>query len=108
MRLAWKKANALCFDGKLPRPAFCVKTLEKENANGLWHMVNGQEIITIDPTAIKKADCLIRLMLHEMIHQLQWQQKSERTKNEQHGRFFRRHADRIKKITGFYVYWVKI
>jgi len=108
MRTAWRKANALCFNGKLPRPAFRVRDLSKEDANALWEEKNGKEIISIDPVAVKNGHCLIRLMLHEMIHQLQFQQKSERTKKEQHGRFFRRHAERIELITGYYVYWVKI
>ena len=107
MQIAWHKANALCFNGKLPRPAFRVKTLEKEEALALWHMVGEKQIITVDPDAVKNPIFLIRLMLHEMIHQLQWQQKSERTKREQHGRFFRRHADRIEAQTGLHVYWVK-
>lgn len=106
MQIAWRKGNALCFDGKLPRPAFRVESLTAENANALWHEKNGKEIISIDPSAVKNAHFLIRLMLHEMIHQLQWQQKSERTKQEQHGRFFRRHAERIEKLTGLHVYWV--
>jgi hypothetical protein len=107
MRLAWNKANEICFDGKLPRPAFRVRDLAKVNALALWEEKNGKEIISVDPIAVKNGRFLLRLMMHEMIHQLQWQQKSERTKREQHGRFFRRHADRIEAITGFHVYWVK-
>jgi len=107
MQIAWHKANAICFDGKLPRPAFRVCDLAEYDALALWHEKNGKEIISIDPLAIKNPTFLIRLVLHEMIHQLQWQQKSERTKREQHGRFFRRHADRIEKQTGLHVYWVK-
>jgi hypothetical protein len=106
MQIAWREANRLCFNGKLPRPAFRVESLIAENANALWHMKGEKQFISVDPSAIKNATFLIRLMLHEMIHQLQWQQKSNRTKNEQHGRFFRRHAERIEKITGLQIFWV--
>jgi hypothetical protein len=107
MRLAWKKANAICFDNKLPRPMFRVRDLSSVNAIALWEEKNGREIISIDPSAVKNPTFLIRLVLHEMIHQLQWQQKSIRTIKEQHGRFFRHHADRIEAQTGLHVYWVR-
>ena len=107
MQIAWRKANTLCFNGELPRPAFRVRILSHVNALALWEEKNGKEIISVDPIAVKNPTFLIRLVLHEMIHQLQWQQKSERTKREQHGRFFRRHADRIEAKTGLHVYWVR-
>ena len=107
MRKAWKEGNRLCFDGKLPRPTFYVdkNLLKKNTAQALWQSIGGKQKISIDPAAIKNARYLIRLMLHEMIHQLQWQQKSERTKHEQHGRFFQAHCLRIQKLTGYNVFW---
>jgi hypothetical protein len=107
MRLAWRKANALCFNGELPRPMFRVCNLDKHNALALWEEKNGKEIISVDPAAVKNPTFLIRLVLHEMVHQLQYKQKSERTKREQHGRFFRHHADRIESQTGLHIFWVK-
>ena len=107
MQIAWRKANALCFDGKLPRPAFRVdeNLLERNSAQAQWHEISGKQKISVDPAAVKNARYLVRLMLHEMIHQLQWQQKSERTRHEHHGRFFQAHCRRIKILTGYDVFW---
>jgi predicted SprT family Zn-dependent metalloprotease len=107
MRTAWRIGNRVCFDNKLPRPAFRVdkKLLKRDTAQALWHVENGKQIIKVDPSAVKNARYLIRLMLHEMVHQFQWQQKSERTRYEQHGRFFQRHCKRIKILTGYDVFW---
>jgi hypothetical protein len=106
MRAVWRVGNRICFDNKLPVPRFRVRSLEKEMAQALWQDTEkfGQ-IISVDPDAVKSGRYLVRLILHEMIHQLQWQQKSERTKREHHGRFFQSHCVRIKMLTGYDVFW---
>jgi len=105
MRLAWREANIICFDGKLSRPAFRVRDLSKNTSQALWEAAwNGtRETLSIDPKYCTSATKVICLILHEMIHQLQYLQKSDRTKKEHHGRFFLRHVARIKNITGWNV-----
>jgi SprT-like family len=106
MRAIWREANAKFFDGALPRPHFRVRSLDHLDARALWESnhKNLGETISVDPDAFRSGAGLIRLMLHEMIHQLQWQQKSPRTQAEHHGRFFQRHCLRIRKLTGYNVF----
>jgi hypothetical protein len=97
MREIWAQENVRMFKGILPRPLFYVKRMP--DATGLWFLSkNGQgskHTITIDNHRIRTMRQLQRVMVHEMIHQLQSLQKSVRTQQEMHGRFFRSHCIRI-------------
>jgi hypothetical protein len=93
-REIWAKENARVFDGKLPRPIFVIKKMD--DYMGLWDVTkSGKHRIAIDPRECSTKKSLHPVMLHEMIHQLQWMQKSPRTQSEHHGRFFQRHVLRI-------------
>ena len=94
----WELANIRFFNSELPKPRFFFvkKLVGKAEAEfaGYWALcADGRHRITIN-LAYGDSD-LRELIVHEMIHQLQAMQKSERTKREQHGRFFQRHHMRI-------------
>lgn len=95
----WYKENARLFGSQLVRPSLRIKALASEGEfRGLWYRdpANGyRETLLFDPALLKTKTQLHVTLVHEMIHQLQALQKSQRTIDEQHGRFFKRHAYRI-------------
>jgi hypothetical protein len=90
----WELANISLFGSRLPKPRFYFVNRPKLDAAGSWDLCkDGRERITVN---LAFGDSDVReLIIHEMIHQFQYAQKSERTKREQHGRFFQRHHKRI-------------
>lgn len=90
----WELANIHFFGSELPKPRFFFVKKHAKDYAGYWDMCkDGKHRITIN-LAFGDSD-LRELIVHEMIHQLQAIQKSERTQREQHGRFFQRHHKRI-------------
>jgi hypothetical protein len=90
----WELANITLFGSRLPKPRFYFEN--KPNADFAGHFMtckDGKHRITVN-LAFGDSD-LRELIVHEMIHQFQMIQKSERTQREQHGRFFQRHHIRI-------------
>ena len=90
----WELANISLFDSRLPKPRFFFVNRPMVDAAGYWDICkDGSHRITVN---LAFGDSELReLIIHEMIHQFQFIQKSKRTKREQHGRFFQRHHIRI-------------
>jgi hypothetical protein len=104
MREIWASENARVFNNELPKPVFVVKHMSAEA--GLWNTTkSGKHRITIDNRFCKTKKLVHRVMLHEMIHQLQDLQKSPRTIAEHHGRFFQGHMFRILAEISILPYW---
>lgn len=97
MREIWREENVRCFDGALPSPILHVMHSKKLDWAGLQWLdtKTGKHHIAINTFFVTSKKMLRPVFVHEMIHQLQLLQKSERTKREHHGRFFVRHAFRI-------------
>jgi len=96
-RAIWRVCNGKYFSGRLLRcPYFRIAdTL----ICGAYHKnTKGcRDIIVINRSAECNADFshLIATVVHEMIHQEQWQHSSPYINREHHGRFFRRRAAEI-------------
>jgi hypothetical protein len=90
----WELANIRFFESQLPKPRFFFVHKRAKDFAGYWDLCkDGKHRITVN-LAIGDSD-VRELIIHEMIHQFQFIQKSERTKREHHGRFFQRHHKRI-------------
>ena len=97
MRQIWRAENARCFGSRLPCPVLHAFGNKKLDWAGLMWLdtVTGKHHIAINTSLVKSKTQLYPVFVHEMIHQLQLLQKSNRTRKEHHGRFFIRHALRI-------------
>ena len=95
----WEYLNINFFGGVLPRPRFrytrFVIGVKPDFAGLQWITPAGTHMMALDPNSITTRTQALSVVAHEMIHQLQLLQKSERTRREHHGRFFLRHAARL-------------
>lgn len=99
-RAIWRVCNGKYFSGRLLRcPYFrIVDTLP----HGAYHQPtdSARDRIVINRGAECNANFshLIATIVHEMIHQEQWQHTSIYIRREHHGRFFRRRAAEIENL----------
>lgn len=99
----WRIFNRDYFSGKLLRcPYF--KLFEDENFQG-WHCNNlfaARTTISLNRKHFtNNTKTLCEILLHEMVHQEQWEHGNKRIKKEIHGAFFYRRAAEIKEQTGY-------
>jgi hypothetical protein len=95
----WAYLNVNHFGGQLPKPRFYytgkLGTYAKDFAGLQWTGPKGRHCMAIDPNSVETRVQALTVVAHEMIHQLQLLQCSERTQREHHSRFFLRHAARL-------------
>ena len=98
MRETYHALNDAVFYGTMPPCRFYVATFqgdEQEFYGHKWKCADGVLRITLNLRHRWTAKLVVAVMSHEMIHVYAETQKSERTKNELHGRFFQYHHRRI-------------
>jgi hypothetical protein len=97
----WYRENERLFASRLVRPSLQIHNLEAQGFSGLWfydHANKNRETIQLCPNHGHTKKWLHIVLVHEMIHQFQAIQKSQRTIDEQHGRFFQQHICRIIRL----------
>jgi len=96
-RVIWRETNAKYFGSRLLRcPYFrIVDNIPFGGYHVPTHAKRDLIVINRAAPAAQDLDSLISLVIHEMIHQEQWQHPSKYIKAEHHGRFFRRRAAEI-------------
>lgn len=96
LKAIWLEENDRTFYGRLTMPRFYLANLNQYGWYGYHEVGDNFEKIVLHYGGFRWTTAKIReILIHEMIHQLQAQAKSKRTRNEQHGRFFQYHHIRI-------------